>query len=469
MTTALRLHYHSIPTISEELFANESINIKHSRGIFQRSIIVDANKERLSVSFNVRKFFGPTDFCGYGGLRMFNHLYAAVNRNQKDNILQVHVPYSIIKNKSHRLFQKNSSYYPICTNDSIIFQQKFYLDFGKTFFVFYDFSPMWNIDVTLSVHASEYNALYDFELNYCNHNISVYIFNDFFVNCIRRFVKLRRQVPFILQWSRESTSNREKRYVSIKCIWPGIMDLTINQNYRNLKVFNSKNELCAPNKILRIAGVSNMTSVLLGANIQNQKVPDAKSLIVASSFSNCYSMDHSSYAVIINPSLGNSRCMPSRTDFTVRGSANRNTNYQIASEGCISLDATMSRGTYMVYLIEQSFNIPMQDNYIYYSVVVKEGCNTNAGVITYFYTVTSTFSRYVHFKLPQLRYQHIFYDFGCIRSLRFHLEHFLVECVVYIEFTSSAPKQNLPPYQRRYFKVHCINAGLHIMGNLHLG
>ena len=456
VTTALRLHYHSLPIVVEKLFVNESIDIKHSRGHFQRTFVIDAYKAKLSVSFNVRKFFGSTDFCGYGGIRMFNqvHMYTTVHRQ----IRYAYVSNSNVKNKLYQQFIKNTSYNPICINDSLFFKSKFHLDFGKTYFVFYDFSPIWNIDVTLNVHSSNYNALYDFEHSYCSHpEIQAYVFNDYILNCYAVLIKLTRQVPFILQWSRESRSLVNKEEISLQCFWPGIMDLTINQNLRNFQAFNSEKELCTPNQIFRIAGVSNISTVLIGTTTQSQTISNAESFMVASAIGNCNAMDQTSYAVILNPSLRNDQCILSDTDFTVGGSSEKTTNYKTASKDCLSLDATLTTsGIHAIYLIEQSFNIPLQDNWIYYSVTINEGCVKSAEMIIYFITAVSTFSRYVHFEFPELQKHHVFYDFGNLRFLQFYLERFSLDCAAYIEFTSSARKKFIPLHRKRLFKVYCI-------------
>ena len=456
VTTALRLHYHSIPIVAEELFVNDSIDIKHSRGQFQRTFVIDANTEKIAVSFNVRKFFGPTDYCGYGGIRMFNQrLYSS-----KTMYRQADVPNGNLKEKLHQ-FIKNTSYNPICSNDSLIFQQKFYLDFGKTFFVFYDFSPMWNIDVTLNVHASKYIVLNNVDISYCSYDrpASILVFNDFFINCVAMIIKLTRQVPFILQWPRESRSPEERKRMEFQCIWPGMMDLTINQNYINFKVYNTKKELCTSNQILRIAGVSNITTILIGTTNQSQIVPNAEYLRVHNLLSNCNAMVLTSYTVFINPSPGYVRCVRSHIDFTVRGSSNNRTidSLNIASKDCLSLDANITnKGLYGYNLIEQSYNIRLQDNSVYYSVIIKGDCIKSAGLIIFFMTVASTRTRYVHFEFPQLAYYHILYDLGHLRLLQFYLERFSLDCAVYIEFTSSARKQSISLYRKRYFKVRCV-------------
>ena len=443
-----------MPIVSEELFVNESTDIKHSRGLFQRTFVINADNAKLSVSFNVRRFFGATDFCGYGGIRMFNQIYMYTTVHRQS--LYAYVTNAGLKNRLHQQFIKNTSYDPICTNDSLVFHSKFYLDFGKTYFVFYDFSPMWNIDLTLNVHSSSYNALYDFQHSYCSHpKIQAYIFNDFFLNCYAALIKLTRQVPLIVQFSRESGTLENRGKINFQCFWPGIMDLTINQHHRNLKVFNSEKELCTPNQIIRIAVASNITTVLIGKTTQSQTVSNAESFIVASSLGNCNAMDQTSYAVIINPSLGNARCILGDTDFTMDGSSEKTTNFKIASKDCLSLDATLTtNGIYSIYILEQSFNIPLQDNWIYYSVTINEGCIKSTKMIIYFITVVSTVSRYVHFEFPELKYHHIFYDFGNIRYLQFFLERFLPDCAVYIEFTSSTRKKSIPLYRKHFFKVY---------------
>ena len=118
MTTILRLHYHAVPSAIEYLFVTESIDIKHSEGTFQRTIVVDANKERLSVSFNVRKFDGPSDTCGYGGIRMFNEVKASYSFDDKHTTIEAYILHTSIGKKLHKryVFTKESKYFPICTN-----------------------------------------------------------------------------------------------------------------------------------------------------------------------------------------------------------------------------------------------------------------------------------------------------------------------------------------------------------------
>ena len=440
------------------MFLNESVDVKHSRGQFQRTFVINANIEKLSVSFNVRKFFGATDYCGYGGMRMFNQRLHKSREALHRNTIDGHVPNDNHKDKLHQ-YITNTSYNPICTNDSLIFQSKFYLSYGKTYFVFYDFSPMWSIDVTLSVHASKYIALYNVEQSYCGHDIpaSIHVFNDFFINCHVMLVKLTRQVPFILQWPRESRFIEKKKGMNFHSFWPGIMDLTIKQSYRNLKIYNSNNEICTANKILHITCVSNITTILIGTTIQSQTVLNAEYLQVYSSRSNC--IFQTSFTVFINPSLDNVRCALSDTDFTVRGSSNNRTihRHNIASKDCLSLDANLTnKGLYGFNLIEHSYNIHLQDNSVYYSVIIKEDCIKSAGLIIFFMTIASTRTRYVHFQFPRLQSHHIFYDLSHLRLLQFYLERFSLDCAVYIEFTSSARNHSIPLYRKRYFKVHCI-------------
>ena len=109
METTLRFHHHAVPSAIEDLHVNESIDIKHSEGTFQRTIVVDANKERLSVSFDVRKFDGPSDFCGYGEIRMFNQVKASYSVGDEYGIIEAHIPHGNIKKSYKRYTQKNLS------------------------------------------------------------------------------------------------------------------------------------------------------------------------------------------------------------------------------------------------------------------------------------------------------------------------------------------------------------------------
>ena len=457
ITTTLKLHFHAIPSVFENLLVGESLDIKHSFSTFQKNIVIDSNKERLSVSFKVRTFFGATDFCKFGGLRMFNHLYAAVNHNQIYGAMQAEVPYHNTKHSSHIKFLKQSKYFPICTNDSLIFQRKFFLDFGKTYFVFYDFNSIWNIDITLSVHSSNYHALYNFEESYCSNNIEVYMFNGFFINCKLATIKLTHQVPVILQWARDISPVKKKRVVNIGCIWPGRMDLVIDQNYRNLKIFDDKSKMCTPISILQVIGPTKGTSVLLGTNTQNQSVPDAVSLIVATVLGNqCPYMDQSSYAIVITPLNDGSHCISSHSNFS-EDSPTARTNVEIITEGCVSLDAIMKKDSYVLYIMEPYYNFPLYDKWIYYSLIISEGCYRGTGMKVYFHTITFQQKQQFYFKFSQQQYHYIWYDYGVVGILQFYIERFLLNCAAYIEVTSSPHRQNLLFHNRHHFKVTVKN------------
>ena len=307
MTTILRLHYHAAPSAIEDLHVNESIDIKHSEGTFQRTIVVDANKERLSVSFDVRKFDGPSDNCGYEGIRIFNEVKASYSFDDKHTTIEAYIPHNSIGKKLHKrhVFTKESKYFPICTNDSLIFERRFYLDFGKTYFVFYDFNSLWSVDVTLNVHPSTYNAIYNFEEYYCTYNINNLIFNDFYISCALRLVRLTRQVPIILQWFRDSRNIKlemsKRKSLDIEGIWPGSMDLMIYQNFRNVRILTSDSQICRSKNVLLVTGLSNVTSVLLGRHTQNQSIPNAGSLTIRRILGNCPFLDQGSHAIILTP------------------------------------------------------------------------------------------------------------------------------------------------------------------------
>ena len=453
LTTTLTLHFHSIPSVFEYLTVNESTVIKHTVGTFQRNIAIDTNEERLSISFNVRKFFGATDFCGYGGIRMFNELNSSLSYHDKHNFVQAHIPYDYSKHNLTEKSVKKAIYDPICTNDSFIFQRKFYLDFGTTYLVFYDFNSIWNIDLTLNVHSSKYNAIYNFQHTYCNHGVLVFIFQDFFINCKLIVVRLTRQIPLILQWPRDSKYAVKDALGNVECLWPGSMDLTFDHNYRNLIIFNSENKLCTPNNMLHITTSSNKITLLLGRNIQNQSVPNVESFTVIRSLSNCRFMEQSSYAITLTPSPGANRCSSSRTAFAPSDKYVRGTKHRQINDECVSLDVTMTKGMYLFFFMEAFFNILLQDKLVYYSLIISKGCYKGLGMKVYFQTTLAKPGRMVYFEFTQHKHHYIWYDYGIMGTLMFRLERISLECSAYIELTSSPQKKDYLSYRRPYFKV----------------
>ena len=461
MKTILKLHYRAVPSAYEDLYVNESIIIQHSEGTLQRTIVVDANKEKLSVSFNVRKFVGPSDFCGYGGIRMFNKVKASYTYNKKSEIFEAHIPHhSNIRLKHFKKYWKNSKYFPICTNDSLIFERKFYLDFGKTYFVFYDFNSAWNMDVTVNVHSSNYIAIYNFEDFYCSGIINMFIFNDFFINCLLRVVKLIRQIPIVLQWSRlNNVIQNEKSGLTLihtDGIWPGSMGLTITENVRNVRIFNPKNQICKSGHVLFVTGVANETSMFLGRHTQKQYIPNAESLTVERAPGNCPLVEQELYAIILTPSPSQSKshCISMYQPFqSIYLITSKNRKEQTLTKACVSLDAVMSFGMYQLNVIEPLYNIPILNKWIYYSIAISERCYRGSGIKIYFQTFLYKEKQSFYFRFPQERSHYILYDYGFTSFLYFHLERYLADCTAYIEFTSSPYRLKFPYRRRNYFKV----------------
>ena len=457
METDVKLHYRVVPSAIEVLKVNESIAIKHSEGTLQRTIVVDANKERLSVSFDVRKFVGPTDYCGYGGIRMFNQVRVSYFYDEHLGILHAHIP-PRQKYPSH--FIKRSKYFPICTNDSLIFERRFYLDFGKTFFVFYDFNSVWSIDVTLSVHPSIYNAIYNFEESYCNDRIVIFIFNDFSINCAFRLIRLKRQVPIILQWSRDSLKIKLKKLNfesdTTKGIWPGSMDLTITENFRNVKIFNPNNEICKSDTLLLVTGLANVTSVLLGRHNQKQSIPNAESLTIKPRGGSCPLLEQGSHTIALTPSSSQRdyRCISMRQDFLSKHVTYAvYKKYQTFTKGCVSLNAVMTVGLYELYVMEPFYTFPTQNKWIFYYLAISEHCYRGTGMKIYFQTILLKKNDGFYFKFPKDKHHYILYDYSVMSILYFHLERYLEKCTAYIEFTSSPYKLEFPYGNRTYFKV----------------
>ena len=458
MKTILKLHYNAVPSAIEELYVNESIDIKHSEGTLQRTIVVDANKERLSVSFDVRKFDGPSDYCGYGGIRMFNHVKSFVAYDLIYKKYEALIQIGNIRRKYYKQFVIKSKYFPICTNDSLIFERKFYLDFGKTYFVFYDFNSMWNIDVSLHVHPSPYIAIHNFEQSYCGGEINRFIFNDFIINCALRLVKLKRQVSFVLQWLRDSSMifQREKP-IDIEGIWPGIMDLTITQNFRNVRTFDLENQLCRSAKVLLVTDLVTVTLVPLGQHTRKQSIPNAESLMIQRPWGNCPHLDQGSHVIILTPSSSqrDGRCISIYNNFSSKHfTTSGNIKYQSLTKGCISLKAAMTVGMYQLNFIEPLYNFPIANKWMYYSIAISKRCYSGSGMKIYFQSLLFKENQAFYFNFAQQRSHYIFYDYGITSTLYFHLERFRQECKADVEFTTLpyTTRGNLKG-NRAHFKV----------------
>ena len=458
MKTILKLHYDAVPSVFEALYVNELIDIKHSEGTLQRTIVVDASKERLSVSFDVRKFVGPSDLCGYGGIRMFNHVKSLVAYDQMYKNYEALIQIGNIRRKYYSQFFIKSKYFPICTNDSLIFERKFYLDFGKSYFVFYDFNSVWNIDVTLHVHHSPYIAIHNFEQSYCGGKINRFIFNDFIINCALRLVKLKRQVPFVLQWLRDSSVLLQRdKPIDIEGIWPGIMDLTITQNFRNVRIFDLENQLCRSAKVLLVTELARVTPVSLGQQTQRQSIPNAESLMIQRPWGNCPHLDQGSHAIILTPSSSqrDARCISMHNNFSSKHfTTSRNIKYQSLTKGCISLEAVMTVGMHQLIFIEPLYNFPIANKWMYYSIAINERCYSGSGMKIYFQSLLFKENQGFYFEFAQQRSHYIFYDYGITSTLHFHLKHFSQECKADVEFVSLpyTTRANLEG-NRTHFKV----------------
>ena len=366
--------------------------------------------------------------------------------------MQAHVPYDPIKHKTHQQFLKRSAYHPICTNDSSILQGKFYLDFGTTYIVFYDFNAVWNIDLTISVHQSKFIALSNFEENYCNSRVQTYIFDDFFINCNFSMIKLTRQVPFIAQWTPFDRS--EKSVNNSICQWPGLMDLTINQMHRNLEVYKLRpswavrEKICSPSNRLYIFGNSTTTTMTLGANTLNQRVQNVDALRVQHGQGNCPDMDQTSYTVILTPAIEDHHCTLGHTNIF-----QPLTKSQLIPSDCFKGDARMTTGMYSMQLIDSH----IQNNWKYYSITIDEACYKGTGFQVYFRTATLKQRQISEYKLASNKHHHIFYDYGFSRYFYFYIDRYLVLCTAYIELTTAVHNRNHQSHKHFSFKVSNAN------------
>ena len=366
----------------------------------------------------------------------------SINRHSTHGYVQAHVPYDPIKHKTHQHFIKKTAYRPICTNDSSIFERTFYLDYGTTYIVFYDFNSVWNIDLTLSVHPSEFNALSNFEESYCNKKVQVYKFQDFVINCSFSMIKLTRQVPLLVHWSRVEVP--EESIIKSVFYWPGLMDLTVNHKHRNLVVSRAQEENCTPSNALFMFGASSTTTLLLGENAHNQKVLNVDVLRVEHGIGNCPDMDQSIYNVIFTPAIVNHYCILVHNNIFQPPSKS-----QLIHSDCFKGEGTMTTGLYRLYGIDSH----VQNNWKYYSITIGEACYRGAQIKVYFRSSTLKQRRFFYYELTPNKHHHILHDYGFRRFFYFYLDRYVSQCTAYIELTPTLHNRNHQFHNRFSFKV----------------
>ena len=434
----LVVHFQKIPTIFEPLTVNQSTRIRNSTGIFQRNFIIDATDQRLSLKLTVRRFSGATDFCKYGGLRMFHHIDMAVETTRKSKV--AFIPFNKSKHPFSEYSFRKSVYFTICTNDSFIFKRRFHMDTGRSYLIFYSYNNMFNIDVTLNVYPSIYIALFNIHENYCvQHLIQWYMYPDFYINCEILLIKFSHKLPFIVQFSGDSFIPHEDSYSThTDFAWPGRMGVKIYEDHRHIKAYNGANHLCKTNAVLRITGNLGITNVQLNGSKAERRITHAESLIIHHSLHECIELHDNSYSIVFTPTVGDTRCVSSYIDYKTKlFSRTSEQNYLTLSKICTFIDLTIIRGVYVLYIMEAFYNLPSGDNWIYYYVTINEACNRRSGIGVSLVTLVARYTGVYYFQFPRMTSQFIFHDFGFIRFLYFHIGSLLQGCKAYVEIIST--------------------------------
>ena len=453
----LVVHFQKIPTIFEQLTVNQSTRIQNSTGLFQRNFIIDVTDQRLSLKLTMRRFSGATDFCKYGGLRIFNHVNTA--RKRTAPTVTAYVPFNKSKHNVNDYFFKNSIFFPICTNDSFIFKRRFYMSIGRTYLIFYSYNNMFNIDVTLNVYPSIYIALFNIVENYCDlQTTDLYIFSGFYINCKILLIKFSPKVPFIVQFSGDSFISLEYSYgTEIDVVWPGRMDIEIYEDHRHIEAYNRAYHLCKTNAFLRIKGILGITIVQLNGSKALRRITHAESMIIHRSLHECSELHDNSYSIVFTPTVGDTRCVSSYMDYKTElfsRPSDIKLNYLTLSKTCTFLDLTIRRGDYSLYIMEAFYHIPLKDNWIYYYLIINEACNRHSGIGVALVTIDSNYKGAYYFQFPRMKSQFIFYDFGIIRFLYIHFDSLMHGCKAHVEIIST-PSGKGPSLGNNlaYFKV----------------
>ena len=436
----LVVNFQKKPTIFEPLTVNQSTRIQNSTGIFQRNFIINVTDQRLSLKLTVRRFSGATDFCKYGGLRMFNHVDMAVEPNVNKHT--AYIPFDKSKHNFNDALLEKSVYFPICTNDSFIFKSRFHMDIGRTYLIFYSYNNMFNIDVTLDIYPSIYIALFNIDENYCDARlIELYMFPDFYINCKTLLIKFSRKVPFIVQFSGDSFIPLKDSYrEDTEFIWPGRMAIEVYDDQRNIEAYKTANHLCKTNSFLRITGTLGITKVPLNGSRAARRIPHAESLIIYRSFHECIELPDNSYSIVFTPTVGDTRCVSSYMDYKTKifsRTSDFKLNYLTLTKTCTFLDLTIIRGVYVLYIMEAFYHLPLGDNWIYYYLNFNEACNRRSGIGVSLVTIDSRHTGVFYFQFPRMKSQFVFHDFGIIRFLYFHIGSFLQGCKANVEIIST--------------------------------
>ena len=439
-----RLLYRTTDLVIQKAKVNTSTSIRHLTGTFQRIIEIDATEQPLYITFSVRRFTGHTDKCKHGGLRMYHTVSMAIPINDGNIYYAAYVPYD---SKEHTTLNESTdqhAYHSICTNQSFIFKNNFYLDFGKINLLFFGYRSQFEIDVTLRVYPSTYISVFDFEDRYCIKRSVLYIFKSFIINCDKMIIELKQQVPFLLQWSGSKTNSRiQSQY--LEWFWPERMKMTIKLHYfpyyvKQYSTDSTTSPYCIQSDIFHITTPQRVEKIVLSSE---NKIPiihkaNTKSLSISLRRDPCRFIAVLQYSVFLDPTPGGTRCPRSKASFlsdTFRG------YYQVLQK-CISLDMIYQRGNNMLYILGSKHRYPYVDNWVYYYLKIDEKCFRSKSIIIYYTTSAKNYRRTEHFELTTEKSQFMFYDYAFAQKLQFTLIRSLT-CTGYIHITEVTAQPKL--------------------------
>ena len=421
----------------EKVKVNTSTNIKHLSGTFQRNIEIDATEQPLYITLSVRKFTGYTDACQHGGLRMYHTVSMAVSPDESATGKEAYVPYD---SEEHETLMESSDqhmYQSICTNESFIFKNKFYLDVGKTILLFYGYNSQFEIDVILKVYPSTYISVFNFDVRYCGNSTMLYIFKSFIINCVMNVIELKQQIPFALQWSGDGVNELET-LDNIKWFWPGRMEMAIKVYYFpcSITLYYMTDSLtpryCILSDKLYINTLHGVQEIQLSLVKKIGLIPVANSeaVTIYRRKDACRYIAALQYSVLLDPTPGDTRCPLSKTTFI----SIKTEKYHQLLQNCVSLDMIYQRGDNTLLVEGAYLKYPYVNIWVYYYLNVKEACYRRTKILIYYTSFTKQSSRVDSFAFTTEKSKFMFYDYMYVQKLQFTIGSSW-NCMAYIHMT----------------------------------
>ena len=439
----IRLAYLLIDQAVDKVKVNTSTNITYLKGTFQKNIEIDASEQPVYISITLRKFTGYTDYCKYGGMQMYHRVSMAVPPDGTKGLREAYVPDTDKEHESLVKVNKQHMYLPICTNESIVFQRKFYLDLGITNLIFYGYSSMFEIDVTLSVYPSVYTSLFNLEMNYCGKFVDVYIFKSFIINCIKRIIELKEHIPFTLQWSGDAY-NFNQNYGSLEWFWPGQMNMKMIFNY--LSYVSVKREEhgytpCTLSDNLRIFDSGEVIKISLNTldKVPMRYILNAESVSITRRVDRCKYVAVIQYSMFIDPAVKESRCSRSQTNFPAIA---LKTYYKVLKR-CVSLNMLFQQRDNLLLIMGAYYRFPYNDTWVYYYLHVQPQCYQNTKMTIYYTGYTAKYNRVDSFEFTREKSYFTFYDYGKGRQLQFTFRRRPLGCRAFLHMTEKPAQQPL--------------------------